>query len=83
MTLICLAYVILLKELDNEMDILLGVSNSQDSNLGRSVTPAENSGLSSIQGDLGESGKATFTSQSLLTQMITQVAVVCLDHSFK
>ena len=32
------------------------VSNSQGRNLGRSVTPARTSGLSSIQGDLGESG---------------------------
>ena len=40
------------------------VSNPQGSNLGRSVTPARTSGLSSIQGDLGESGKGIFTGQS-------------------
>ena len=33
------------------------VSNSQGRNLGRSVTLARTSGLSSIQGDLGESGQ--------------------------
>ena len=32
--------------------------------VGRSVTSARTSGLSSIQGDLGESGKGIFTSQS-------------------
>ena len=32
------------------------VSNSQGRNLGRSVTSARTSGLSGIQGDLGESG---------------------------
>ena len=40
------------------------VSNSQGRNLGRLVTSARTSGLSSIQGDLGESGKGIFTSQS-------------------
>ena len=40
------------------------VSNSQGSNLGCLVTPARTSGLSSIQGDLGESGKGIFTGQS-------------------
>ena len=33
------------------------VSNSQGRNLGRSETAARTSGLSSTQGDLGESGK--------------------------
>ena len=40
------------------------VSNSQGRNLGGSVTPARTSGLSSFQGDFGESGKGIFTSQS-------------------
>ena len=35
----------------------MGVSNSQGRNLGRSVTSARTSGLSSTQGDLGESSK--------------------------
>ena len=34
-----------------------GESNSQGRNLGRLVTAARTCGLSSIQGDLGESGK--------------------------
>ena len=37
------------------------VSNSQGTKLGRSVTPARISGLSSFQGDLGKSGKGIFT----------------------
>ena len=40
------------------------VSNSNGSNLGCLVTSAKTSGLSSIQGDLGEIGKCIFTSQS-------------------
>ena len=42
------------------------VSNSQGRNLGRSVTPARTSGLSSIQGDLGESGKVIFIIRAIL-----------------
>ena len=40
------------------------VSNSQGRNLGCSVTSARTSGFSSTQGDLGESVKGIFTSQS-------------------
>ena len=44
--------------------MLRTVLNSQGRNLGRLVTPARTFGSSSIQGDLGESGKGFFTSQS-------------------
>ena len=43
---------------------MINVSNSQGRNLGRSVTSARTSGLCSIQGDLGKSGKSIFNSQS-------------------
>ena len=46
-----------------ELKLLL-LLNSQGRNLGHSVTPPRTSGLSSIQGDLGDSGKGIFTSQS-------------------
>ena len=51
--------------------------NSQGRNLGHSVTAARTSGLFSIQGDLGESGKGILE-PVLLTQMITQVSELLL-----
>ena len=61
--------------------LTLFVSNSQGRNLGCSVTSARTSGLSSIQGDLGESGKGIlsylqvnskllFTSQDTIALML-------------
>ena len=49
------------------------VSHSQGSNLRRLVTPARTSGLSSIQGDLRESGKGILMKYNRIQYKYSQV----------